>query len=172
MCSNPSTGRISFICCWLWKRGFQRADGLGLGHQKLGGNFPSGASGTQREGDLVQEGMAARDGRHTHATSGLEPTSRSADGATWTVWSGHRRRRRRRRRWTRAGARRLRLFALADRCWGWTWSPRTRPCLKKMKTGRKKKRRDHAFDVFRVSNQTFELNRLTTCLERGSNSRP
>ena len=35
-----------------------------------------------------------------------------------------------------------------------------------------KKRRDHAFDVFRVSNQTFELNRLTTCLERGSNSRP
>ena len=46
LCSNPSTGRISFpfihlLLLLLWKRGFQRADGLGLGHQKLGGNFPA-----------------------------------------------------------------------------------------------------------------------------------
>ena len=93
----------SFVVVVVVEKGISTGGRAGLGPSKIGWKFPSGASGTQRESDLVQEGMAARDGRNTHATSGLEPTSRSADGATWTVWSGHRRRRR--RRWTRAGAR-------------------------------------------------------------------
>ena len=81
-------------CCCCLKRGFQRADGLGLGHQKLGGNFPSGASGTHRERKRERaiscRKARPRDGRHTHATSvpwpGLEPTSRSADG--WSYVDG------------------------------------------------------------------------------------
>ena len=101
----------SFICCcccccccgkgdfngrtgWAWaiKNWVEISPAVRLGHR-------------ERERAISCRKARPRDGRNTHATSGLEPTSRSADGATWTVWSGHRRRRRRRRRWTRAGAR-------------------------------------------------------------------
>jgi len=89
------------------EKGISTGGRAGLGPSKIGWKFPQRCVwDTERERAISCRKARPRDGRHTHATSGLEPTSRSADGATWTVWSGHRRRRRRRRRrWTRAGAR-------------------------------------------------------------------